>query len=127
MRLRRANVLRKNMTEAERLLWRHLRNRQIAGCKFRRQHPVGPFVVDFICIEERIIIELDGGQHAFSIDADVRRSEYLKSRGYEVMRFWNNDVMQGTDAVFNVIHQALERPSPRPSLPAGDSGNTSGE
>lgn len=79
---------------------------------------MGPFVVDFICIEERIIIELDGGQHAFSIDADVRRSEYLKSRGYEVMRFWNNDVMQGTDAVFNVIHQALERPSPRPSLPA---------
>jgi primosomal protein N' (replication factor Y) len=108
------------MTEAERLLWRHLRDRQMADCKFRRQHPVGPFVVDFICIEEGIIIELDGGQHAFSIDADVRRSKYLESRGYEVMRFWNNDVMQRTDAVLNVIHQALERPSPRPSPQRGE-------
>jgi len=99
--------LRSNMTDAERRLWSFLRNRQLGGFKFRRQHPVGAFVADFVCVERSLIIELDGGQHADSL-YDVRRTAFLNGLGWQVMRFWNNDVLSQTEAVLAVILQTLE-------------------
>ena len=116
MKLHKARALRKGMTDAERLLWRYLRNRQVGGCKFRRQHPVGSFIVDFVCIEKRLIIELDGSQHAFSIASDVERTNYLKEEGYRVMRFWNNEVLQETDAVLSAIRDKIKPSSPLPTI-----------
>ena len=99
-----ARELRANMTDAERRLWFLLRNRQLDGHKFRRQHPIGAFVADFVCIERRLIIELDGGQHAGST-YDARRTAWLEDHGWQIVRFWNNDVLAG--GVLAVILQAL--------------------
>ena len=105
--------LRKNQTDAEKLLWRHLRNRQIANSKFRRQHEIGSYIVDFICIEQLLIIEIDGGQHAEQITYDAKRTAYLETQGYNVIRFWNNDVINDMDAVLNKIYEILlNQPSP---------------
>jgi very-short-patch-repair endonuclease len=95
----RARTLRKNMTDVERLLWGRLRDRQLGGYKFRRQHPIGPFFLDFVCLEKKLVIEVDGGQHAKNLDADVKRSNYLKERGYQVLRFWNNEVLEESQSV----------------------------
>lgn len=103
-----AGALRKNQTDAERLVWYHLRNRRLAGHKFRRQHPIGPFIVDFACVEEHLIIELDGGQHAIQGEHDGQRSRYLESRGYKVMRFWNNQVLKDIQVVIAAILETLE-------------------
>ena len=125
----RARGLRKNLTDAERLLWRFLRNRQLGGWKFRRQHAIGPFISDFVCIERKLIIEVDGGQHAFTIEEDTKRSDYLGNKGYQVLRFWNNQVLQETDAVLDVILAALEddTPSPQPSPPNRGRGGYSSD
>ena len=104
---RRARSLRRNLTDAERRIWRHLRNRRLGGIKFRRQVPVGPYIVDFYCHSHRLIIELDGGQHADQLSYDEARSDYLLSRGYSVIRFWNNDVLGQTDVVLSLIVHAL--------------------
>lgn len=116
---RNARDLRQNQTDVEGLLWQHLRDRRLAGHKFRRQHPIGAFVADFVCIERRLVVELDGGQHASQIEDDNRRSEYLKSKGYSVVRFWNNEVLKDTQAVLEAILRSIESctPSPRPSPP----------
>jgi very-short-patch-repair endonuclease len=115
-----ARSLRRNMTDAERLLWQHLRNRQMDGWKFRRQHPLGPFVVDFICLEKKIIVEVDGSQHAIHIKEDAERSRYLEGQGYRIIRFWNNDVFKGIDSVLEVIYRELSK-DPSPSLsPEGE-------
>ena len=95
------------MTDAEKHLWRHLRQRQLNGCKFRRQQPIGNYIVDFVCFEQRLIIELDGSQHAEQIDYDTKRDARLKSQGYRILRFWNNQVLQETEAVKEVIMEAL--------------------
>jgi adenine-specific DNA-methyltransferase len=95
------------MTDAERLLWRHLRDRRFGGLKFRRQHPVGPFIVDFVCPEKKLIIEVDGGQHDTNSSSDERRSFFLRNMGYQILRFWNNEVLQETDAVLTVILKRL--------------------
>jgi adenine-specific DNA-methyltransferase len=123
-----ARALRKQMTDAERLLWRHLRNRELGGWKFKRQYPVGPFIVDFICVEKNIVIEVDGGQHAENEALDLQRSAYLNKMGYRVLRFWNNEVLQETEAVLNAIFAILANdkqnsPSPQPSPPLGERGN----
>ena len=102
----RARRLRRSMTDAEHRLWFHLRNRALMGCKFRRQHPIGPYIADFACIEHRLIVEADGGQHADS-GADRDRTRFLASCGYRVLRFWNNDVLARTDAVLEQIHAAV--------------------
>ena len=81
----RARALRKNLTDAEKLLWRHLRDRQLDGCKFRRQHPIGKFIVDFVCVEKKLVFEVDGGQHATKVEADLQRSEYLRRKGYRTL------------------------------------------
>jgi adenine-specific DNA-methyltransferase len=111
---RHAKTLRKNLTDAERWLWQHLRNRGLSGHKFRRQHPIGPFIVDFVCIEKRGFIELDGSQHAGSLESDFKRSEYLRMKGYSVLRFWDNEVLREGESVLNVILSFLEGNSPSP-------------
>ena len=119
----RARALRRNMTDAERLLWRSLRDRQMDGWKFRRQHPIRPFIVDFVCVEGKLIIEVDGGQHASEVREDESRCSYLTKKGYRILRFWNNEVLMETEAVLDMILATLDgytpspRPSPRPSPP----------
>jgi len=108
----RARTLRRDSTDAERLLWRGLRNRTFATHKFRRQHPIGRYFVDFVCIERALIIELDGGQHAERFAADEVRTAFLEARGFRVLRFWNNDVMSNTDGVLATIDAALKSPHP---------------
>jgi len=107
-----ARKLRKNQTDAERVLWQKLRNRQILGVKFRRQMPIGRYVVDFASIEIRLIIELDGSQHIDSQKADDFRTGFLQREGYKVVRFWNNDVLMGTNTVLEAIAQAVLRRQP---------------
>ena len=99
----RARELRKNPTDAERLLWTHLSYRQLGGYRFRRQHPVGGFIVDFVCLEKGLVIELDGGQHQQGAEYDSGRSERLKALGFRVIRFWNNQVFQETESVKEAI------------------------
>jgi very-short-patch-repair endonuclease len=86
-----ARFLRRNETDTEKRLWYRLRRQQLNGFRFRRQHPIGPFIVDFVCLSEKLIVELDGGQHAEQITADSERTAWLEGRGYRVLRFWNND------------------------------------
>ena len=105
----RARTLRRNPTEAERALWRHLRLRQLDGYKFRRQQPLGPYILDFICLEKRLIVELDGGQHAEQVVADAERTAWLEGQGFRVLRFWNHDVLKDIQAVKEVIGRALSR------------------
>lgn len=104
-----ARNLRRKMTEAERKLWHALRDRRLAGHKFRRQHPIGPYVADFYCEYERLIIEVDGGQHATEKRTDIERTEWLKARGYRVIRFWNSEVLTNLEGVQTVILEALEQ------------------
>ena len=100
----RARTLRRNATIAERILWRALKSRQANNAKFRRQHPVGPYVADFAVIETRLIVEVDGGQHALESN---RRTRYLESRGYRVIRFWNNEILDNLDGVLHEIATAM--------------------
>jgi very-short-patch-repair endonuclease len=103
---RHASQLRKEATDAERLLWGSLRNRRLIGHKFRFQATIEPFVVDFLCIEARLIIEIDGSQH--NADVDAGRTHFLQSRGYRILRFWNNEVLENFDGVVEVIMATLE-------------------
>jgi len=102
-----ARSLRSNSTDAERLIWRSLRNRTLFDCKFRRQYPIGPYIADFVCIEKRLIVELDGGQHVDNVMQDEVRTAYLQAQGYRVLRFWNNDVLSQTTAVLEAIQGAV--------------------
>lgn len=105
-----AKRLRQSMTEAEAKLWRQLRAHRLVGEKFRRQQPIGPYVVDFVHFGARLIVEADGGQHGVS---DQDRDAWLMAQGFRVLRFWNNDILAETDAVLATIWQALrEAPSP---------------
>lgn len=94
------------MTDAERRLWATLRGRRLRGYKFRRQHPVGPFILDFVCIEHRLVIEADGGQHSDNA-TDDRRTAWLSRRGWRVIRFWNNEILSNTEGVQEAILEAL--------------------
>jgi very-short-patch-repair endonuclease len=101
--------LRKNATDAERHLWNELRGRRLAGFKFRRQRPFGPYVCDFICLEASIVIELDGSQHVERSVYDARRDAFIRSYGYRVLRFWNADVLDRKEGVMETIFAALHR------------------
>jgi len=116
-----AKQLRRSMTDAERRVWYHLRAGRLMGAKFRRQVPIGPYVTDFVCHERRLVVELDGSQHLALRDADSVRTRYLESRGYSVLRFWNDDALLRTDLVLEEILRALS-PSPRPSPVKGEGG-----
>jgi len=98
-----AKSLRKNATRVETILWSQLRARQIEGTKFRRQQPIDEFVVDFVCFEKKLIIELDGGQHAQARAEDRERDNRLSEKGYTVLRFWNNEVLENLPGVLEVI------------------------
>ncbi len=111
-----AKALRSNQTEAEQRLWYHLRAHRFMGLKFKRQKPLGRYIVDFVCLERRLIIELDGGQHAEQRTYDRHRDGWLRSQGYTVLRFWNNDVMQQLESVLERIRSSL---SPGLSTPQG--------
>ncbi len=101
--LQRARDLRKRSTDAERLLWKHLRTKRMNNLKFKRQQPIGNYIVDFICFEKRIVIELDGGQHALQRDKDKGRDSWLEGQGFLILRFWNNDVLTNIHGVMEVI------------------------
>lgn len=107
-----ARKLRKTETDAERKLWQQLRSRNLNGAKFRRQHPVGPYIIDFIDINEKLIIELDGSQHQQQQTYDAQRTAFLEQSGYRVLRFWDDDVLLRTDDVMQAIVDALGSPSP---------------
>ncbi|HEX7777068.1 MAG TPA: endonuclease domain-containing protein [Parvibaculum sp.] len=117
----RARGLRANQTDAEKRLWSRLRNRALSGFKFKRQIPIGPYIVDFLCEEHRLVVELDGGQHDERAAKDAMRTQYLEGQRYRVIRFWNNDALANTEGVLTMILDALggERPSPNP-LPEGE-------
>jgi very-short-patch-repair endonuclease len=100
--------LRRRTTIAERVLWNRLRSRALCGMKFVRQEPVGPYIIDLVCREQRLVIEVDGGQHAES-PRDAIRDRWLRNHGYRVLRFWNNDVIANTDGVLEAIVDTLQR------------------
>jgi primosomal protein N' (replication factor Y) len=98
--------LRQASSDAEIRLWAALRGRRLTGYKFRRQHPIGPFIVDFACIKSRLVVEADGGQHNGNT-ADAQRTEWLARRGWRVLRFWNNEILANTEGVLDAILAAL--------------------
>jgi very-short-patch-repair endonuclease len=116
----RARQLRNEQTDAEAKLWARLRARQISHVKFRRQHPIGPYVADFCCVEHSLVVEIDGGQHAEQMQSDQRRTAVLKLPGFRVLRFWNNEVLANIEAVLEQIYQAIEQPSPFPLPKKGE-------
>ncbi|HLG89382.1 MAG TPA: endonuclease domain-containing protein [Alphaproteobacteria bacterium] len=122
----RVRDLRVNATPAERTLWRYLRIKQVHQVRFRRQFPIGPFIADFVCLKAKLIVEVDGGQHDANVAYDENRTKWLESQGFEVIRFWNNDVLESTEGVVNEIASRVEArlaiverdggtPSPNPS------------
>lgn len=117
-----AKVLRSNMTSAEQRLWRQLRAHRLGGQKFRRQQPLGPYVVDFVHFGARLVVEADGGQHNESV-GDQQRDAWLQAQGFTVLRFWNNEILGGESAVLEVILAAVtvalagKQPSPPAPLP----------
>ena len=102
-----AREMRGRMTDAEALLWMMLRNRRIAGAKFRRQHPVGRYILDYYCLEKKLGIELDGGQHGEAVKYDRHRDSWLLTQGIHMLRFWNNQMLTETEAVMEVIYQVV--------------------
>lgn len=125
-----AKSLRQNMTDAESLLWRHLRAHRLDGQKFRRQQALGPYVVDFVHFGARVIVEADGGQHNEN-EKDEARDAWLRSQGFTVLRFWNDQLLQSTDSVLEVIWAAVSSAAPSPPAPLpqgerGDDGSTIG-
>jgi very-short-patch-repair endonuclease len=110
-----AKNLRKSSTDAERLMWNHLRMKQMEGLKFRRQQPIDSYIVDFVCFENRLIIEVDGGQHASERGKDIERDNHLTKNGFRVLRFWNNEVFTNIEGVLEVVRaNCLNSPSPTP-------------
>ncbi len=109
-----ARRLRQAPTDAERKLWSLLRRKQLDGVRFRRQQPIGPYFVDFFCSSCRLVIEVDGGQHDTNREADEKRTAWLATRGYRVLRFWNNEVLTNPDGVFETIRETLRTAHPPP-------------
>ena len=114
----RAKELRIQQTEAEKLLWSRLRSKRLDGIKFRRQQPLGKYIVDFVSLENRLVIEIDGGQHnqERQMENDMHRTNWLEKDGFRVIRFWNNNVLLNIDGVLITIKQALIGKSPSPNL-----------
>ena len=110
-----ARSLRKNQTDAEKLLWQKLRNRGLNDYKFRRQVPIGPYVADFLCESAQLIVEVDGGQHAENKEYDQYRDDFLRANGYKVIRFWNNEVLGNLDGVLGAIALVFEKADCNPS------------
>ncbi len=105
------------MTDAESAIWQQLRSCQMHGYKFRRQVPIGRFIVDFVCHEQKLAIEIDGGQHDLESECEQNRSEFIEKQGYQILRFWNHEVLENIDGVCEVISSGLLRHHPHPTLP----------
>ncbi len=122
-----ARLLRRNSTDVEKRLWYRVRDKQIEGFRFRRQRPIGKYIVDFVCLEVKLIVELDGGQHADAAGADAMRTQFLESLGFCVLRFWNNEVIENLGGVLERILEVLNQlaaSNPTPALPlAGEGAN----
>ncbi|MFZ3137707.1 MAG: DUF559 domain-containing protein [Thermodesulfovibrionales bacterium] len=114
-----AKILRKNFTDTERLLWKYLRAKQMGEYKFRRQEPIGRYIVDFVCQKKRVIIEVDGSQHFMEKERDSKRDNWLKGQGYQILRFWNNEVLTNTIGILEVILNNLKHPPLIPPLKGG--------
>jgi len=114
-----AKNLRKNSTQSERLLWKHLRDRQLEGLKFRRQQPSGKYIADFVCFEKRVIIEADGGHHASQPEKDFERTNWLDKQNFKMLRFWNNEVLANINGVLEEIRRECLI-SPSPTLATGE-------
>jgi very-short-patch-repair endonuclease len=108
-----ARELRDRSTDAERLFWSRVRSHRLHGFKFKRQQPVGRYIVDFVCFEAELVVELDGGQHSANV-RDAARDAWLQAQGYRVLRFWNNDVLKNIDGVIQVVLSHLDHPLPIP-------------
>ena len=111
-----ARKLRRNSTDVERQLWHRIRDKQIDEFRFRRRRPIGKYIVDFVCLDAMLIVELDGGQHAGDAAYDQRRTAFLESLGYAVLRFWNNEVIENMDGVLQRLHETLLRSRTNPTL-----------
>lgn len=118
-----SRILRKGATDAENRLWFHLKGKHLEGIKFRRQEPIGNYIVDFVAFEKRLIIEIDGGQHADENEKhnDIERDEWLNSQGFRVLRFWNNEVLQNLAGVLETIRDnCLRHPPLTPPIKGGE-------
>ena len=114
---RRARASRSEPTDAERRLWQYLRNRQVHGCKFRRQHPYRDFILDFVCLVQKLVIELDGGQHVEHARYDAYRTSVLERDGFRMLRFWNDDVLRSIEDVMDMVYRTIEARRRPPSPP----------
>jgi len=124
----RSRELRANATDAERALWARLRARQVAGIRFNSQFPIGPFICDFVSRAAKLVIEVNGGQHDWNAGADRSRTRFLEERGFSVLRFWNNEVLENIEGVVTIIERALmDRPSPNPSRKREGDGHARGK
>ena len=112
--IERARNLRRETTPTERILWKHLRGRLFDGFRFCRQHPIGPFVVDFCCLSKRLVIELDGETHIGREQQDKDRSRWLEARGCQILRFWNTEIFEDLDSVLEVVYLACQKGPPHP-------------
>ena len=112
-----ARRLRRDMTEAEKIMWRLLRAHQLSGYKFRRQEPIGRYVVDFVCFQPRLVVEIDGGQHAEPTRYEEERTGFREREGFRVQRFWNNEVLENREGVCLKILEVLALPPHPPGAP----------
>lgn len=117
-----AKSLRKHSTDAELKLWHHLRGKRMLSLKFRRQQPIGPYIVDFVCCDRKIVIECDGGQHLES-EKDLSRDAWLTRQGYRVLRFWDNEILLNLDDVLETIYRMCTDHPPSDSLPSREGEN----
>ena len=122
-----ARDLRQRSTDAELALWICLRNRQLAGCKFRRQVPIGKYIVDFVCLERKVVIEVDGSHHQEQAPYDTDRTTWLESQGFQVLRFWNHEVLTDAEAVQEALLVALQGNSPSSHSPSPQTSPVKGE
>jgi len=116
--IQKAKNLRTKSTETEKFLWKRLRAKQIEGLKFRRQHPIGGYIVDFVCLEKKVVIECDGGHHALQTERDHVRDQWLIEEGYKVFRFWDNEILRNIEGVLEMIQSACRGHPPLHPLPS---------
>lgn len=116
-----ASILRRKQTDAELKLWYFLRDRRFDGWKFRRQHPIGSYVVDFCCVEKMLVIGLDGGQHLEQKSQDEQREKDLNSKGYQILRFWDHEILKEADSILERIKESMGNPHPN-LLPEREKG-----
>ncbi|WP_188448877.1 endonuclease domain-containing protein [Sphingomonas psychrolutea] len=116
----RAQQLRRDMTEIERVLWQQMRGRRLNGLKFSRQMPVGPYICDFLCRTIGLVVEIDGGQHGEAAAYDEARTRFIENEGYRVLRFWNNEVLENMEGVLTrIVETARTMPTPQPPPASG--------